>query len=71
MGIQDAVKDLSARPGRVETLLRKKVIPSFVLGSADVAGPVGIGSIHGVPERDRQDGAQTTAKEETVISLEK
>jgi len=36
MGIQDAAKYLSATTWQIETLVREKVIPSFVLGKRRV-----------------------------------
>ena len=71
MRIQDAAKYLSATTWQIETLLREKVIPSFVLGKRRVVDRLELDRY--VERRNALAKAQSpaTEKEETVISLEK
>ena len=71
MRIQDAAKYLSATTWQVETLLREKVIPSFVLGKRRVVDRLELDRY--VERRNalaKVESAQAE-KGETVISLEK
>lgn len=69
MRIQDAAKYLSATTWQVETLLREKVIPSFVLGKRRVVDRL---ELDRYVER-RNDMARkevsVSQKEEMVVSL--
>jgi excisionase family DNA binding protein len=71
MRIQDAAKYLSATTWQIETLLREKVIPSFVLGKRRVVDRLELDRY--VERRNALAKAQcpATEKEETVTSLEK
>jgi excisionase family DNA binding protein len=71
MRIQDAAKYLSAMTWQIETLLREKVIPSFVLGKRRVVDRLELDCY--VERRNALARYQRflTEKEETVISLEK
>jgi excisionase family DNA binding protein len=71
MRIQDAAKYLSATTWQVETLLREKVIPSFVLGKRRVVDRLELDRY--VEQRNAVARAEccATEKEETVISIEK
>jgi excisionase family DNA binding protein len=71
MRIQDAAKYLSATTWQVETLLREKVIPSFVLGKRRVVDRLELDRY--VERRNAMARAeiQVSDKEETVLSLEK
>jgi hypothetical protein len=71
MRIQDAAKYLSATTWQVETLLREKIIPSFVLGKCRVVDRLELDRY--VERRNamaRTEGA-LPEKEEIVVSLKK
>jgi excisionase family DNA binding protein len=71
MRIQDAAKYLSATTWQIETLLREKVIPSFVLGKRRVVDRL---ELDGYVQRRNalaRDQKSLTEKDETVISLDK
>jgi hypothetical protein len=71
MRIQDTARYLSATTWHVETLLREKIIPSFVLGKRRVVDRL---ELHRYVER-RNAMARTEsavpAKEEIIVSLKK
>jgi excisionase family DNA binding protein len=71
MRIQDAAKYLSATTWQVETLLREKVIPSFVLGKRRVVDRLELDRY--AERRNAMARTETSVpeKEETVISLKK
>src|SRR5258708_40328491 len=71
MRIQDAAKYLSATTWQVETLLREKIIPSFVLGKRRVVDRLELDRY--VERRNAIARTENTVpeKEEIVVSLEK
>jgi len=71
MRIQDAAKYLSATTWQVETLLREKIIPSFVLGKRRVVDRLELDRY--VERRNamaRTEGS-VSENEETILSLKK
>ena len=71
MRIQDAAKYLSATTWQVETLLREKIIPSFVLGKRRVVDRLELDRY--VERRNvmARMEASVSEEEETIISLQK
>jgi excisionase family DNA binding protein len=71
MRIQDAAKYLSATTWQVETLLREKIIPSFVLGKRRVVDRLELDRY--VERRNAMARTENTVpeKEEIFVSLEK
>jgi excisionase family DNA binding protein len=71
MRIQDAAKYLSATTWQVETLLREKVIPSFVLGKRRVVDRLELDRY--VERRNvmARTEASVSEEEETIISLKR
>jgi excisionase family DNA binding protein len=71
MRIQDAAKYLSATTWQVETLLRERVIPSFVLGKRRVVDRLELDRYVERRNAVARAESQIRDKEETVLSLEK
>jgi excisionase family DNA binding protein len=71
MRIQDAAKYLSATTWQVETLLREKVIPSFVLGKRRVVDRLELDRY--VERRNSMARTESAVpeKEEIIVSLKK
>jgi excisionase family DNA binding protein len=71
MRIQDAAKYLSATTWQVETLLREKIIPSFVLGKRCVVDRLELDRY--VERRNAMARIESTVseKEEIFVSLKK
>jgi excisionase family DNA binding protein len=71
MRIQDAAKYLSATTWQVETLLREKIIPSFVLGKRRVVDQLELDRYVERRNAIAREESSVPDKEETVLSLEK
>jgi excisionase family DNA binding protein len=71
MRIQDAAKYLSATTWQVETLLREKVIPSFVLGKRRVVDRLELDRYVERRNAMARTEASVSEEEETIISLKK
>ena len=70
MRIQDAAKSLSASTWQVETLLREKIIPSFVLGKRRVVDRLELDRY--VERRNAIARTESAVpEEEVVVSLKK
>lgn len=71
MRIQDATKYLSAATWQVETLLRGKIIPSFVLGNRRVVDRLELDRL--VERRNAMARTESAVpeKEEIIVSLKK
>lgn len=69
--IQDAAKYLSATTWQVETLLREKVIPSFVLGKRRVVDRLELDRYVERRNAMARTEVSVSEKEETIISLKK
>ena len=71
MRIQDAAKYLSATTWQVETLLREKIIPSFVLGKRRVVDRLELDRYVERRNAMARTEASVSEEEETIISLKK
>ena len=71
MRIQDAAKYLSATTWQVETLLRGKIIPSFVLGKRRVVDRLELDRYVERRNAMARMEASVSEAEETIISLKK
>jgi len=71
MRIQDAAKYLSATTWQVETLLREKIIPSFVLGKRRVVDRLELDRYVERRNSLARVECEKAQKEETVVLLEK
>jgi len=69
MRIQDAAKYLSATTWQVETLLREKIIPSFVLGKRRVVDRLELDRYVERRNAMARTEVSVSEKEETIISL--